>query len=64
LDDGKDFAYAVSSEVLEKNTITVLKLVRSAMIYFCLAVKYCEENKKNTSSGDLMVPLDTPMIED
>ena len=63
-DDKNDYAYIVTPNELEKNTISVLKLVRCAMIYFCLAVKYEEEKKHKTKSTSSTIKLVTPMIED
>ena len=59
--DKNDYAYIVTPSELEKNTMSVLKLVRCSMIYFCLAVKYEEDEKPKVK---LTAKLATPMIED
>ena len=63
-DDKNDYAYIVTASELEKNTVSVLKLVRCAIIYFCLAVKYEEDKKSEIKPTGLTVPMTTPMIED
>ena len=63
-DDKNDYAYTVTPNELEKNTISVLKLVRCAMIYFCLAVKYEEDKKRRVSRASSTVQLATPTIKD
>ena len=62
--DKNDYAYIVTPNELEKNTISVLKLVRCAMIYFCLAVKYEEDKKREANRPSSTVRFATPMIED
>ena len=62
--DKNDYAYMVTHSELEKNTISVLKLVRCAMIYFCLAVKYEEDEKRKVNRPSSTVRFATPMIKD
>jgi hypothetical protein len=44
-DKKNDYAHLVSLQTLEQHTLQILKLVRSAMQYFCLAVSRHEKSK-------------------
>ena len=61
-DNKNDFAYVVSPQTLEQNTLSVLKLVRSAILYFCLAVSYNEKHKATTDG--LCVKLPITLVQD
>ena len=57
-----DFAMIMSSGELIQKTLFTLHLVRSAMLYFCMAIKYHEAKKP--TDGKLIVRTPTPVFED
>ena len=56
-----DFAHLISTEELYKQTLSLLKLVRSAILYFCMAVSYDEKLKHPEG---VVVSTPTPLIDD
>ncbi len=60
-DTKNDFAHLISPEELYKQTLSLLKLVRSAIIYFCMAVSY---NEKLKHPEGLVVSTPTPLMHD
>jgi hypothetical protein len=63
LDDSKccdqDYANYIESDQLESDTIEVLKLVRSCIIYLVFAVQLEENNQQ--SDGNLISSLEIPI---
>lgn len=57
-----DFAYVLSPEDLQKQTLFLLKIVRAAMHYLCMAVTYNEKSKKTEEK--VIMPNPLPMIDD
>ena len=57
-----DFAYLITPQKLRENTLFVLKLVRAAMLYFCLAVTFHERNKPSTEKG--IIRQDITLVKD
>lgn len=58
---GNDFAYIITSGELKSKTLEVLKLARSALGYFCLAVKY--EEMRRDDSNSVAISQQTPLID-
>ena len=52
-----DFAHLITLDDLKKDAITVLKLVRSAMIYFSLAVNFHEKALKSSTIVKREIPI-------
>lgn len=63
-DRDNDYALNVSSGELKESTMVVLKTVRCALIYFCLAVKFQETTERDFSKKDLYVSQMTPLVDD
>ena len=61
-DKDSDFSYAITLEELEEQTLELLKLARSAMLYLCMAVTYHEKNQSR--DGGLIVPNVLHMVDD
>ncbi len=58
-----DFAKIVTSSELKDITLKTFKLVRSAILYFILAVKVNEESKKKIKTDFLSISQITPMYD-
>lgn len=61
-DTKNDFAHLISPEELYKQTLSLLKLVRSAILYFCMAVSYNEKKHRHPEGSVVSTP--TPLIDD
>lgn len=62
--NNNDYASTVSANELKENTLFVLKIVRSALIYFCLAVKFHESKANEEQPTGIYVPQFTPLVDD
>ncbi|WNO10484.1 LA2681 family HEPN domain-containing protein [Teredinibacter sp. KSP-S5-2] len=60
-----DYAQIISSESLSKYTLELLKLVRSALIYFCLTIKFeeSENSTENSTKEELTLHRATPIYK-
>ena len=58
----KDYAYIIPYTQLVESALSTLKLAREALIYTGLAIAY-SENEKNKERGDLVVPLEMPIVK-
>ena len=56
-----DFAHIVTPGTLQKHTLFVLKLVRAAMLYLCMAVTY---NEKSTAKSESFIPTNPILLVD
>ena len=56
-DTKNDFAHVISPEELYKQTLSLLKLVRSAILYFCMAVSYNEKKRKHPEGLVVSTPI-------
>jgi len=61
-DRTNDYAYTVTSELLELHTMSILKLARSAISYFFYAISFEENRKKSDSEPELLLQDTVPII--
>ena len=64
-DNDSDFSYSISLEVLQNQTLLLLKLARSAMLYLCMAVSF--EEKRRQADHDyqkINLKMQALLIED
>jgi hypothetical protein len=52
-----DFAHIVTPDALQEHTLFVLKLVRVAMLYLCMAVSYKERKAVKTEGFTAAIPI-------
>lgn len=64
LREENDFAeYVINSRDLQYITLKTFKVVRSAILYFVLAVKVNEDSKENKKNNQLVVAQRTPISD-